>query len=176
MKFTVIDEIPFPMEDVFKTHRDKLPEMVDYMPNIDKIVVDARDEDDELVHLVNTWHAAETEVPAIARPFIKKELLSWIDRATWNADEHTVEWDIELGFLPEAITCRGSNEFEEFDGITRITMEGELTVDASKIPGVPRLLSKKLGSAVEKFVVGLVEPNLRETNKIVSRYMAEDES
>lgn len=174
MKFTVIDEIPFPIDQVFKTHRDKLPDMVDYMPNIDKIVVESRDEDGDEVHLINIWHAAETEVPGVARPFIKPELLRWTDRATWNEDEHTVEWNIELGFLPDAITCRGFNEFEEFDGITRITMEGELIVDAAKIPGVPRLLAKKLGGAVEKFVVGLIEPNLRETNKIVSRYMSED--
>lgn len=174
MKFTVIDEIPFPMDQVFKTHRDKLPDMVDYMPNIDKIVVEDREEDGDEVHLVNIWHASETEVPAIARPFIKPELLRWTDRATWDDDAHTVEWNIELGFLPDAITCRGFNEFEEFDGITRITMEGELIVDAAKIPGVPRLLAKKLGTAVEKFVVGLIEPNLRETNKIVSRYMQEE--
>lgn len=175
MKFTVIDEIPFPAEQVFKTHRDKLPEMVEQMPNVDEIVVDSREEDGELVHLVNTWHAAETEVPAVARPFIKRELLSWIDRATWDADELTVEWDIELGFLPGAITCRGFNQFEEFDGITRVTMEGELIVDATKIPGIPRILSKKVGQVVEKFVVGLVEPNLRETNKLVERFMSKDQ-
>lgn len=175
MKFTVIDEIPFPAEEVFKTHRDKLPEMVEQMPNVEKIVVESREEDDEKVHLVNIWHAAETEVPAVARPFIKRELLSWVDRATWDEDELTVEWNIELGFLPEAITCRGFNEFEEFDGVTRVTMEGELIVDANKIPGIPRMLAKKVGQVVEKFVVGLIEPNLRETNKLVERYMENDQ-
>lgn len=175
MKFTVIDEIPFAAAKVFKTHRDQLPKLVERMPNVDEIIVDSREEDGELVHLVNIWHAAETEVPAVARPFIKRELLSWIDRATWNEDELTVEWDIELGFLPDAITCRGFNEFEEFDGITRVTMEGELIVDANKIPGIPRMLAKKVGQVVEKFVVGLVEPNLRETNKLVERYMSEEQ-
>lgn len=173
MKFTVIDEIPFTAEQVFKAHRDQLPKLVEQMPNVDEIVVESREEDGELVHLVNIWHAAETEVPTVARPFIKRELLSWVDRATWNEEELTVEWDIELGFLPDAITCRGFNEFEEFDGVTRVTMEGELIVDANKIPGIPRMLAKRVGQVVEKFVVGLVEPNLRETNKLVERYMSE---
>jgi|SRR5690554_3065274 len=172
MKFTVIDEIAFPLEQVYKAHRDKLPDMVDFMPNVAKIEVDSREEDDEIVRLVNIWHAAETEVPALARPFITPDLLRWTDRATWDEDEHTTEWAIELGFLPGAITCRGHNVFEEFDGLTRITMEGELIVDGSKIPGVPRMLAGKLSSIIEKFVVNLIEPNMRETNKIVARYLS----
>lgn len=172
MKFTVIDEIPFPLEQVFAAHRDKLPDMVSYMPNVDKIVVESRVEDGDVVKLVNIWHAAETEVPALARPFITPDLLRWTDRASWDEDEHTADWQIELGFLPDAISCKGHNTFEEFDGVTRITMEGELIVNAAKIPGVPKLLAGKLGSIVEKFVINLVEPNMRETNKIVARFLA----
>lgn len=172
MKFTVIDEIAFPIEQVFGAHRDELPNMVDFMPNVAKIDVKEREEDGDIVRLVNIWHAAETEVPAMARPFITPDLLRWTDRATWDADERTTDWEIELGFLPGAITCVGHNVFEEFDGVTRITMEGELTVDAKKIPGVPRLLAGKLGGAIEKFVINLVEPNMRETNKIVARYLS----
>lgn len=176
MKFTVIDELAFPRDQVFHAHRDKLPEMVPFMPNVEKIEVKSREEDDELVHLVNVWHAAETEVPALARAFVTPDLLRWTDRATWNEEEHTTDWEIELGFLPGAITCRGHNTFEEFDGLTRITMEGELLIDASKIPGVPRMLAGKIGGVVEKFVVNLVEPNMRETNKIVARYLGGEEA
>lgn len=171
MKFTVVDEIPFPLEQVFAAHRDKLPEMVGDMPNVESIEVESREEEDGLIRLVNIWHAAETDVPAIARPFIKPDMLKWTDRAEWDLEDLCVNWNIELGFLPDAIICRGQNIFEEFDGTTRITMEGELIVNAGKIPGVPRLIAGKVGPAVEKFVVGLVEPNLRETNKVVQRYL-----
>lgn len=172
MKFTVIDELPFPLDQVYGAHRDKLPDMVPFMPNVDKIEVKERVEDGDVVRLVNIWHASNTDVPALARPFITADLLRWTDRATWDEGEYTTEWDIELGFLPGAITCRGQNTFEEFDGITRITMEGELIIDGTKIPGVPRMLAGKIGSAVEKFAVNLVEPNMRETNKIVARYLS----
>ena len=171
MKFTVVDEIPFPLDKVFAAHRDKLPEMVGYMPNIESIEVESRDEDGDIVRLVNIWRAAETDVPSVARPFIKPEMLKWTDRATWDQDEWRCQWNIELGFLPGAITCRGQNTFEEFDGTTRITMEGELLIDAAKIPGVPRLMAGSVGGVVEKFVVKLVEPNLRETNKVVTQYL-----
>lgn len=176
MKFTIVDEIPFPLDTVFQTHRDKLPEMVDHMPNIDKIEVAERREEGELIHLVNIWHASQTDVPSIARPFVKPDMLQWTDRATWDSDAYTTDWDIELGFLPEAVTCRGHNTLEEFDGITRITMDAELIVDASKLPGVPKLLAKKLSTTVEKFVIGLIEPNLRETNKVVGDYLAEHQN
>lgn len=171
MKFTIVDEIPFSIEQVFEAHRDKLPDMVDRMPNVEKIIVESREEDGDIVNLVNIWHAAETDIPAVARAFVSKEMLRWTDRATWDADEHTAQWNIELGFLPGAIICRGENTFEEVGGVTRITMEGELIIHADKIPGVPRLLAGKVGPAVEKFVIGLVEPNLRETNKVVAAYL-----
>ena len=171
MKFTIVDEIPFSLEQVFEAHRDKLPQMVDRMPNIDRIVVESREEDGDITRLVNVWHAAETDIPAIARAFISKDMLRWTDRAEWDAGERTAQWNIELGFLPGAIICRGENTFESYTDHTRITMEGELIIHAEKIPGVPKLLAGKIGPTIEKFVVGLIEPNLRETNKVVAAYL-----
>ena len=55
MKFNLTDEIPFERDEVFATHRDKLLELVEYLPNVDEVVVDAREEDGDIVKLVNLW-------------------------------------------------------------------------------------------------------------------------
>ena len=174
MNFTVVDEIPFSREQVFRTHRDRMADMVEYMPDIDTIEVVAREEDGDLVRLVNHWAAAQTEVPRIARAFIKPEMLRWVDTASWDQSRWRCEWNIELGFLPEAISCRGHNEFEELKGKTRITMNGELSVNTDKVPGVPKLLGRKMTPQIEKFVINLIEPNMRETNKVVARYLTDN--
>lgn len=173
MKFTVVDDIPFPREQVFRTHRDRLEELVAYMPNVESVVTEEREEDGEIVRLVNAWRAAQSEIPTIARPFIKPDMLSWIDRAEWDEDEYAVDWETSLGFLPDAIECRGRSEFIDYGDETQMQIEGEIVVDGSKIPGVPRLMAGKLAKALEGFVVNLVKPNFTETNAIVARYLEE---
>ena len=174
MDFVIRDTLPFPRAEVFGVHRDRLPEVADFLPNVESIEVTQREEEGAVVRLVNLWKAAETEVPTVARPFIKPEMLRWIDRAVWNQDRWRCQWEIELGFLPEAITARGYNDFVEQNGQTTITINGEITIRAEKIPGVPRLLAGKLSSAIEAFVVKMIEPNLRQTNAAVRRLMEQD--
>ena len=90
-------------------------------------------------------------------------------KSRWRCD-----WDIELGFLPNAIEARGHNEFSESGDRTRVTMNGDITIHAAKIPGVPRLLAKKIGGTIEKFVIKMIEPNLRKTNEAVRRYLTDN--
>jgi hypothetical protein len=175
MRFTVVDELPFEREKVFTTHRDKIEELVQYMPNVDSIVTKEREEDGDIVRLVNLWKAAESEIPSVARPFIKPDMLQWEDRAEWDGDFYEVAWEIELGFLPGVIDARGHSEFEDFGDETRVTIDGEITVDASKLPGVPGLMEKRVAKALENFVVNLIKPNLKETNEIIERYLRENE-
>lgn len=173
MKFSVVDEIPFPRDRVFTTHRDRLEELVDYMPNVDSIVTESREEDGDIVRLVNIWRAAESEIPAIARPFIKPDMLQWEDRAEWDEQYHEVNWEIELGFLPGVIEARGHSEFEALGDATRTTIHGEITVHASKLPGVPGMLQGRLAKTLEGFVVNLIKPNLKETNQILAQFLRE---
>lgn len=175
MKFTVVDEIPFSRERVFSTHRDRLEELVEYMPNVDTIVTESRDEDGDVVSLVNIWKAAESEIPAIARPFIRPDMLQWTDRAEWDGNLYEVNWEIELGFLPEVIHASGHSEFEDFGDETRVIIDGEITVDASKLPGVPRMLQAKVAKTVENFVINLIKPNLKETNEILAQFLRDED-
>lgn len=173
MEFSSKDLIEFPLDDVFSTHRDHLPELAEFLPNVESIVVESKEEDGEMLRIVNTWTAARTEVPAILRPFVKPEMMKWTDYAAWHVQDRICHYRIELGFLKEAIDVQGVNRMVATeDGQTEVTLEGQITVDAKKIPGVPKFMAKKVGAAVEKFVVKTITPNLKKTNDGVRRFLA----
>ena len=93
MDINVVSEIPFPISNVFKAMRDHMPELAEYMPNVDNIDVESREESpDGRVHLVNRWNAAATEIPAVARPFVDQSDVYWLDHAVWDENTHACQW------------------------------------------------------------------------------------
>ena len=78
-----------------------------------------------------------------------------------------------LGFLQEAISCSGTTYYREAGDKTEVNITGDLRVDASKIPGVPRLIAGKVGSAIEGFVVKMITPNLTEVNRGAEKFLGQ---
>ncbi len=171
MRFNITDELPHPLEDVFETHRDKLLELVDYLPNIDNIETVKREEDGPIVRLENHWTGASSDVPAVVRPLIKSEYLTWVDHAEWDESTHRCRWRIEIGVLPGVVEARGENTFRAEGDETVVNMSGEFIIHPERIPGVPTFVAKRAAPALEKFVVGLVQPNLRKSNAAVVEYI-----
>lgn len=175
-KISVHDSVSSPREIVFKTFRDDLDDLDEYLPDIESIITESREElDDDCERIVRVWKARNDEIPKIARKFIKPEMLQWTDDATWDSTDYSCKWEMEVGFLTDAITAKGVNRYTEKDGTTGIVIDGVLEVDATKIPGVPRLLAGKVGKAVEKFVVKMITPNLKDVNRGMEKYLAAKE-
>lgn len=172
-KLETNDTVDFPREQVYTTFRDDLLEFVDHLPDIESIEVKERERvDDNTIKIVNLWEAKNTEVPTMARKFVKPEMLQWHDYATWKQDEWVCEWRMEVGFLEDAIDCTGETRYlKNGEESTNIEIRGDLQVDASEIPGVPSLLAGKVGDAVENFVVKLIEPNLTDVNRGLETYL-----
>lgn len=171
MKFSLTDEIPFPRDIVFATHRDKLLELVPYLPNVKSVVVRSRAVEDGVIKLVNVWTGTTDDVPTVIRSLIKPDMLTWVDTATWDEGRWRTDWDIDITALAGAVTARGYNTFREEDGETVLHMQGEFTIHPEKVPGVPGFVARAAAPTLERFVVGLLEPNLRKTNQAVRRYI-----
>ena len=171
MKFSLVDEIPHPRELVFGTHRDKLEELVPYLPNVSSVVTEQRVLDGDVVRLVNLWTGASSDVPSVIRPLVKPEHLTWVDRAAWDQGRWRCDWEITLSALPDAVTARGFNTFLEEGGDTVIQMNGEFILHPDRIPGVPAFVARAAAPALEKFVVSLLQPNLRKSNQAVQQYI-----
>lgn len=171
MKFQSSQVIPFPVDQVFTLVRDRLTELVPYMPNVERIQAESREDlGGGRVRIVNTWYG-KAEIPAVVKKIIKPEMIAWLDTAVWDEQEKTCQWQIEPKFFQENIQCGGVNHYRA-DGGDRVTLEitGDLSVRTKGIAGVPRLLEKKVSGQVEKFVVKLLTPNLDRLAEGVTQY------
>jgi len=162
-----------PRERVYLTYRDRLPELIALLPNVEYVRVLDRREDGETVFLLNEWKA-KGEVPDVAQRWIKPEMLRWKDHATWRGARWEVDWRLEMAFLQDRVRVSGTNRFVELGPArTRLELRGDLAIDAAGLPGIPRLLAGKVGGIVERFVLALVQPNLVKTAEALQRFLDE---
>ncbi|MEM7151622.1 MAG: DUF2505 family protein [Myxococcota bacterium] len=162
--------IAHPVASVFEAYRDRLPEVAAYLDDIREIVVQARDEQDGVVTLHNVW-ASDKEIPSVAKKFVKPEHLFWDDHAKWFTADQRCEWKIVTRAFTEAFSCSGQTRLVAEGESTRIVLDGELSVDVSKVKGIPRFLARTIGPQVEKFIVSLIKPNLERTNVAIGEFL-----
>jgi hypothetical protein len=173
MRLDVSAEIPFSRAEVFAVYRDKLPDLVKYLPNVRGISVTSRTDDGPVVKLLNRWKGGG-EIPGMVRKFLSEDLLEWDDHAVWKQDSFSCDWRTIVPAFKDAIDAAGTNQFQELGPErTRLIIAGELKCDAAKIKGVPRLMSGMVGPAVETFLVATVKPNLISVAKGVEQFLRE---
>ncbi len=172
MRIDVSVDMPYPLKDVFVAYRDHLPELVPYLHNVRAITVQSRTEEGGRVKLLNRWKGGG-EIPSVVRKFISQELLEWDDHAEWDEAAMICHWRTVVPAFKDAVDARGRNLFTaKGPSVTSYTIEGELTVDAAKVKGVPRLLAGTVSPAVEAFLVAAIKPNLVSVAKGVEKFLA----
>jgi hypothetical protein len=167
--------IPYPRTRVFAAYRDGLVELARYLPNIRSIQRISCVERGDEIDLVNEWTGGG-DIPAVARSILKESMLRWTDHATWFEREFRVLWRSDIHAFPGAVKTAGENHFIEIAAGTRLAIRGHFTCDASKIPGVPRLLAKPVSATIEKVMVGQIAKNTVETARGVARLIAEQDA
>lgn len=165
----------FPRERVFTTYRDRLTELLQFLPNIRGLAIKKREErDGGEVHLVNEWQGGG-EIPSVARSFLSESMLAWTDHATWKQKDFLCEWRTDVHAFPGALLSSGYNRFVELPGgHTRIEFRGTLSCDASKVPGVPKLLARSINGTVEKIFVGKIGENLEAVGKGIGKLLEQE--
>lgn len=169
MKLHADSFLPFPRAEVFRTYRDRLVELIPFLPNVRAIDVRSRKDDGTVSHIVNVWHGGG-DIPKVVRSVLSENLLNWTDHAKWDEAAWTCEWRMETHSFPGALHAVGTNKFVEAPGGCKLIVEGDLAIDGSKLP-VPRLLARTVAGAAESFLVAVVKPNLTETAKGVVRFL-----
>jgi hypothetical protein len=156
---------------VYLAYRDELPQVVHYLPNVQCINVLKREVKDKTVSLHNEW-VGKGEIPKVAQGIIKPEMLRWDDFAEWKDEKWLVEWNIKIRVFTDNIRCQGTNRFvEEGPSLTRVHLTGNLELSLKDIPGVPRILAGSITPQIEKFVIGLIKPNLEQVNDAIGKYL-----
>jgi hypothetical protein len=169
MELKAETRVSFPRELVFRTYRDNLPDTVPFLPNVESIKVEERKEEDGHVKLLNIW-SAKTDIPSVAKKFVKPEMLMWIDKADWHEAEWVCHWVIETHAFPGLVECTGSTSFVEDGQDTLIQVNGSLILHLEKAH-VPRLLAGTVQPLIEKVVIGALKPNLLSTGEGVEKYL-----
>ncbi len=168
MKLSVLSTVPYPMDKVLTVMRDEMPNLVTFLPNIDKIDVESREElENGELKLLNRWKASKTEVPTVIRPFISDDKLGWLDDAHWFSDR--VEWSLKMNFMTDRIKCVGATRYSFADGKTSIHIDGDLDIDLKGL--VPGLIANKVKGTIESFVLKTLEPNFQKTADAVKAFL-----
>ena len=167
-----IDVVRHPLERVFQTFRDRMPEIAEYIPNVSRIDVTERtDHPDGRVSLVNQWHAV-SDIPTAAKAVVKPEMLGWTDRAEWHPEQRVVHWQLEPMFFTDKVKCSGTNRFTALDDQrTEVRLEGDLQIHLGDLAFVPRPFRARVSKELERFIVSLIGPNLGNATKAVERFL-----
>ena len=170
MKLEADAHIPFERLAVFRAYRDRLTDLLPFLPNVRGIEQRERNDNGPIASVVNTWHGGG-EIPEAARAILSDSMLSWTDHATWDESALTCEWRIETHAFTEAVHCSGRNTFRDDHGTTLLEIRGEITIDAKKIKGVPGFMAGSVGRTIEQVLIGKIQPNLVETARGLKSYL-----
>lgn len=170
MLISATTRVPFPRPLVYATYRDKLIELVPYMPNVRRIEVKSQRTEGDRLHCVNEWHGGG-DIPPAARAVLSEDVLSWTDLATWDNTRFTTDWRIQTHAFTEAVRCVGKNCFYEDGNHTLIESKGELSIDPSKIKGMLPMLVGTVAHLVEDILGKRIEPNLVQMGDGVRQYL-----
>ena len=162
--------VPFPRSLVYVTFRDRLIDLVSYLPQVRSINVKSRREEGEQVHSTNEWQGTG-EIPPLLRSWLSKDLLKWTEYNIWNNREFTLQWRIETHAFSKAFHYAGENRFLEEDSQTVIESQGQLWVEPQQLQGVPSLLRNQVAQVAEKFLGKRMEPNQLEVAEAVKLYL-----
>ena len=160
-------------KDVWETYRDHLTNLVATMPSVDKIEVLNREVFDDGIRIKNLWQLS-VNFPKPINKIIPASLMSYHDLAFWNHNNWVCEF-IETPQLENGLyKCIGKNTFEDIGDKTRLIISFVLTIDANKIPGIPKFLKKGMATKIEKIISNEVAKNLAFTARKVEQFINEN--
>jgi hypothetical protein len=171
MKFDLSDPIPLTPSEGFFLIRDEMTKLVPYLADTESIEVVKREDQEGIVKLVNKWQASSSKIPTALQSIIKKEMLSWLDHATWYENGLYGDWKLESTVGASYFSCSGKTSFKEKAGKTHLCMEINFEVYPEKVPGVPRLVAGMIRGQVEKFLGDLLTANMKTLAQSVQKYV-----
>lgn len=173
MKLYTQSVVTHPIDKVWETMRDRLPELTPFLSGADSIEVAEREElGPGRVRMLNHWQGNKNVAPKAVRPFLTKGLLRWKDHAEWDDASRTVKWRFETFHFDKLFDCQGENLFETTaEGHTRITIAGNLDIYPERMPGVPKFLARKLKPKIESFISNLVGSNLADLANGLQKFL-----
>jgi hypothetical protein len=172
MDFECVDDVGYPLEDVYKLVRDDMTALVPYLKDVEEIRVVERKDEGTGLRIVNVWRGSMSAAPSVVQKFITPDLVTWTDHAFWPHDKKQAEWRLEPRVGGKLFECTGTTSLVPglAEGTCRIQIRSRLNVYPERLPGVPRLLAGTVRGRIEGFIVDLIRPNLQTLSRGVRGY------
>lgn len=165
-----------PVERLWVTVRDQMPALAKMLDDIESVtVIERRTLQRGSVRLVNEWRA-RPQFPISLKSVIGSESFVWLDHAEWTDAGKRCEWRIEPQFLPGKIHCHGSTDYVPAMGGrgSRVTFEGELSLDSHATAGVGKLLERSIMPIIESVVTVMIPKNFRRIVEAADRLLQKE--
>jgi|GEM_PF-433443 len=164
MNFQASTRIDHNAADVVRLMIEEMEAIVPWLPNVDGIETLERQElSDGRVRIVRRWQGNSSGAPRVVVPFATREVMQWLDVATWTPAEYKLEW-VFKNKLSRYFDCGGTTWYRPHadapESATELAIDGALQVFPDQLPGLPEFLGARLAPQIEKFVVHMIKPNL----------------
>jgi len=167
MQFKTVAIVKHPLETVWDVMQNKLPEIAEWVDDIEEIKACERglsDSGDEIV--IHEWKAAPP-LPDFVKSWVQPDMLTWTDSAVWKQESKSCHWVIESHYFRDKMSCSGITSYQPALGGKgcRLNFEGTLkwnpgagVAGAVVLQGMETILSalipsnfRKLAAAVEQY-------------------------
>lgn len=162
--------IPFPREAVFRTYRDDLPALIEFLPHVRRIEVMGRKDVAAGVETHHTWHGGG-DIPIPVQRGLGDNTFRWDESALWSEQDWSCAWSIETRAFRDAVHCAGRHTFVALGQRTRLEIKGSMSIDLGAIKALPSFLADGLAKTVEQFVSRQITANLLSVSDALTRYL-----
>jgi hypothetical protein len=174
--FSSVVVVRQPLDRVWGTMRDRLPELGAALDDIESItVIEREDLGPGSVRLVNEWRSSQA-IPAVLRDRIGASGLSWLDRNNWDDSSHCCTWVIEPAVFTEHIRCTGSTRYEPAMGGrgTRVTFAGTFDLAPGALATSAGSLQRPAAAFIESIATAVIPRNVRKVIEAAARLIEQD--
>ncbi|MBP6217471.1 MAG: hypothetical protein KA436_02670 [Oligoflexales bacterium] len=172
MKFEHSDRISAPRDTVYNLVRDHLSDLASYLPSVKEIkTLEKQSQGKDKTFILNQWFA-DVKLPSWIQALIPESLFSWKDRATWDDTKYEVTYVLESMVSQEVFKASGKNTFKFLSETEmELVVSCEVEIFADKIPGVPKLLARKVQTAIEPMIEKMLAPNMTSLGLGINKYL-----
>jgi len=170
-EFQSLVVVKHPVEKVWFTVRDRLPELGAMLDDVESIVlIERQSAGPGKVRLVNEWRSSQ-RIPPVLRDRLEASELGWLDRNLWDDADHRCAWAIEPSVLTQHIQCAGSTRYEPAMGGrgTRITFTGTFDLEPGALAMFTGSLRKPVAAFAESIATTVIPRNVRKLMEAASR-------
>ena len=174
--FNSVVVVKQPLDRVWATVRDRLPELGAALDDIESIVVVERESlGPGHVRLVNRWRSSQ-RIPAGLRGRLGTSDVTWLDRNLWDDASHCCTWVIEPMVWAEHIQCAGSTRYEPAMGGrgTRVTFAGTFDLGSGALATSAGALQKPAAAFIESIATTIIPRNVRKVIEAAARLIDAD--